>query len=87
MLNTSTSVIRRYERDEMTPPIDVTKKIAKLLDTTVGYLLGEMEQENVFKNSVMLKRFNEIESMNGEDRNHILYTLDALIENVKLKAL
>lgn len=87
MLNTSTSVIGRYERDEMAPPIDVTKKIAKLLDTTVGYLLGETEQENVFKNSEMLKRFNEIESMNEEDRNHILYTLDALIENVKLKAL
>jgi len=24
----------------MTPSIDVAKKIAKLLDTTVGYLLG-----------------------------------------------
>ena len=71
----------------MTPSIDVAKKIAKLLDTTVGYLLGETEQENVFKNSEMLKRFNEIESMNEEDRNHILYTLDALIKNVKLKAL
>jgi len=87
MLNTSTFVIGRYERDEMTPSIDVAKKIAKLLDTTVGYLFGEMEQENVFKKPEMLKHFNEIESMNEEDRNHILYTLDALIKNVKIKAL
>ncbi len=87
MLSTSTSVIGRYERDEMTPSIDAAKKIAKLLNTTVGYLLGETEQENVFKNPDMLKRLNEIEGMEEEDRNHILYTLDALIKNVKLKAL
>ncbi len=87
MLNTSTSVIGRYERDEMTPFIDVAKKITKLLDTTVGYLLREMEQENVFKKLEILKHFNEIESMNEEGRNHILYTQDALIKNVKLKAL
>jgi transcriptional regulator with XRE-family HTH domain len=87
MLNTSTSVIGRYERDEMTPSIDAAKKIAKLLNTTVGYLLGETEQENVFKNPDMLKRFNDIESMGRDDRQHILYTVDALIKNVKLNAL
>lgn len=87
LLNTSYSVIGKYERDEMQPSIEAAKKIAKLLNTTVGYLLGETEQENVFKNPDMLKRFNEIEGMEDEDRNHILYTLDALIKNVKLKAL
>jgi hypothetical protein len=46
-----------------------------------------MEQENVFKKPEMLKHFNEIESMNEEGRNHILYTLDAFIKNVKIKAL
>ncbi len=87
MLSTSASVIGRYERDEMTPSIDAAKKLAAILETTVGYLLGETEQENVFKNPEMLKRFNEIEGMDEEDRNHILYTLDALIKNVKLKKL
>ena len=87
LLNTSVSVISRYERDEMIPSVDVAKKIAGLLETTVGYLLGETDQENLFKDPDMLKRFNEIESMEAEDRNHILYTLDALIKNVQLKAL
>lgn len=40
-LGTSISVIRRYERDEMTPSIEVAKKIASLLGSTVGYLIGK----------------------------------------------
>jgi transcriptional regulator with XRE-family HTH domain len=40
-LSTSTSVVGRYERDEMTPSIEAAKNVAKLLNTTVGYLLGE----------------------------------------------
>ena len=41
ILKTSHSVIGRYERDEMSPSIDAVKKMAAILDTTVGYLLGE----------------------------------------------
>ena len=85
MINTSTSVIGRYERDEMTPSVEAAKKIAKILNTTVGYLLGETEQEDLFKNPDMLKRLNEIDKMEKEDKNHILYTIDALIKSVKFK--
>lgn len=85
MINTSTSVIGRYERDEMTPSVEAAKKIAKILNTTVGYLLGETDQEDLFKNPDMLKRLNEIDKMEKEDKNHILYAIDALIKSVKFK--
>jgi transcriptional regulator with XRE-family HTH domain len=85
LINTSTSVIGRYERDEMTPSIEAARKIAKILGTTVGYLLDETEQENFFKDPDMLKRLNEIEKMEKEDKNHILYAIDGLIKSVKLK--
>ena len=74
-----------YERDEMTPSIEAARKIAKILGTTVGYLLDETEQENLFKDPDMLKRLNEIEKMDKEDKNHILYAIDGLIRSVKLK--
>jgi ribosome-binding protein aMBF1 (putative translation factor) len=61
--NTSVSVISRYERDEMTPSIDVAKKLATILHTTVGYLLDETEQENVLKDPDMFKRLNDIEKI------------------------
>jgi len=85
MIKTSTSVIGRYERDEMTPSVEAAKKIAKILDTTVGYLLGETEQENLLKDPDMLKRLNEIEKMESDDKKHILYTIDGLIRAAKLK--
>ena len=84
-LSTSTSVVGRYERGEMTPSIEAAKKIAELLDTTVGYLLGETDEVNLLKDSIMLDRLNEISKFPDSDKNHILYTLDALIRNVKTR--
>jgi len=62
LLETSYTVIGKYERDEMKPSIDVAKKLAKLVDTTVGYLLGESKDMNVLKDPNMLKRLNDIQS-------------------------
>jgi len=84
-LSTSVSVISRYERDEMIPSIDVAKKLAGILNTTVGYLLGESDQENILKDPNMLKRLNDIEGMEPTEKVHVLFTLDALIQKIKLK--
>lgn len=85
MINTSTSVIGRYERDEMTPSVEAAKKIAKILNTTVGYLLSETDQENLFKDPDMLKRLNEIEKLEKEDKKNIVSVIDGFIKSVKLK--
>ena len=85
LLSTSYSVIGKYERDEMLPSIEAAKKIAKLIDTTVGYLLSETDEENILKDPEMLKRLNEIEKMDNEDRGSILKVLDGFIKSVKLK--
>lgn len=87
MLKTSHSVVGRYERDEMIPSIEVVKKMADLLDTTVGYLLGETQEVNLFKDPDMLRRLNDINSFTEDDKSHIIYTLDAMINSVKLKTI
>ncbi|MHC5354506.1 helix-turn-helix domain-containing protein [Myroides sp. LJL115] len=84
-LHTSVSVISRYERDEMIPSVDTAKKIAEILGSTVGYLLGETENVNLFKDPEMLQRLAELENMQNEDKIHILYVLDSFIKSVKLK--
>lgn len=84
-LTTSVSVVSRYELDKMTPSVDTAKNLAKILNTSVGYLLGETDNAQLFKNPEMLKRFQDIDQFNEEDKKYILYTLDALIKNVKLK--
>ena len=67
----------------MKSSIDVAKKLAKLVDTTVGYLLGESKDMNVLKDPAMLKRLNDIQSFPEKEREDILYTIDALIKSVK----
>lgn len=86
-LSTNHSIIGKYERDEVKPTIDVVKNLAAALDTTVGYLLGETKQSNFLKDTAMVKRLNDIASFSEKDRDYILYTIDALIKNVKLQSL
>jgi transcriptional regulator with XRE-family HTH domain len=84
-MNTSYTVIGKYERDEMIPSIEVAKNLAKFLETTVGYLLGESKESNVLKDPAMLKRLNDIGTLPDTDRSHILYTLDNLLASVKTR--
>lgn len=86
-LNTSVSVVSRYELDKMTPSVDTAKKLAQLLNTSVGYLLGENDNPELFKSPEMLKRFQDISEFNEQDKDYIIYTLDALIKSVKLKSI
>lgn len=84
-MGTSYTVIGKYERGEMTPSIEVAKTLAKLLATTVGYLLGETKEMNVLKDPAMLQRLNEISDLPDKDKTCILYTIDGLLQNVRTK--
>ncbi len=86
-IDTYHSIIGKYERDEVNPSIDVVKKLAKVLETTVGFLLGESEDRELLKDPTMLRRLNDIAKFSDEDKSCILYTLDAMINNVKLRGL
>jgi transcriptional regulator with XRE-family HTH domain len=79
--------VGKYERDEVKPTIDVVKKLADVLDTTVGYLLGETEDRELLKDPSMMKRLNDIAKFPEQDKHCILSALDAMINSVKLKAI
>ena len=59
--------------------------MAKVLDTTVGYLLGETEDTELFKDPAMLERLKQLSQLPKHDKDCILYTLDNLLQNVKAK--
>lgn len=79
------SIIGKYERDEVKPTIDVVKNIASVLGTTVGYLLGEVEEENLLKDPTMLRRLADIERLPQEARNHVLALMDAFLRDAQAK--
>jgi transcriptional regulator with XRE-family HTH domain len=84
-LDTNHSVIGKYERDEVKPSIDVVKKLAAMLGTTSAYLLGEAQSDELFKDPEMLRRLQEINSLPQNDKEHILYNLDAVLRDVKTR--
>ena len=87
IFQTSHTTIGKYERDEMTPSIEAAKKLAKILDTTVGYLLGETQQADLFKDPAMLKRFQDIAALPEKDKECLLITVDHFIKAAKISAL
>ncbi len=62
----------------------MASKIADVLEVSLDYLTGKL---NIEVDNTLLKRVIEVQQMNEEDREHILYTLDALIKSVKLKSI
>ena len=68
----------------MTPSIEAAKKLAKILDTTVGYLLGETNKADLFKDPKMLQRFQDISNLPDNEKNSLLLTIDNFIKAAKI---
>ena len=79
------SIIGKYERDEVKPSIDVVVKMANVLNTTVGFLLGETEDNNALKDPLMLKRLNDINTLPNKEKEALLLTVDAFLRDFKTK--
>ncbi|NJN27993.1 MAG: helix-turn-helix transcriptional regulator [Cyclobacteriaceae bacterium] len=84
IFNTSHTTIGKYERDEMTPSIEAAKKLAKILDASVGYLLDETEQSNLFRDKKMLQRLQDIANLPDKEKESLLTTIDHFIKASKL---
>ncbi|MDP9961396.1 hypothetical protein [Chryseobacterium lathyri] len=50
-----------------------------------GYLLGEIKEVGIFKDPVMLNRFNNIEKLDPENKKHLLSVVDGFIQVLKFK--
>ena len=84
LLNTSYSVVGKYERDEMQPSIKVAQTLANLLNTTVGYLLGESEDAELLKDPAMLKRLQDILNLPKKEKESLLLNIDHFIKAAKI---
>lgn len=85
LIGTSAPIIGRYERQEITPSVEVASKIAKALNVSLDYLVGTGELKDVDKTT--LKRLEDIENLPPQDKEHILFALDNMIRGAKLKSL
>jgi transcriptional regulator with XRE-family HTH domain len=69
----------------MKPGIETAKKIADALEISLDYLAGNGDSKMINKKT--LERLENIDNLQEEDRQHILYTIDNLIKAAKFKTL
>ena len=82
--------VSRYERGETKPNAQAMTKMAKVLDTTVDYLVNgttdEVVQEMGLEKELMA-RFKQLQSLNSEDKKTVLSLMDAFIAKTKIQSL
>ena len=66
---------------------DAIKEIAKFLDTSVAYLLGENEEANFFKDTIMLQRCQDISVFPEKEKDGLLTTVDHFTKSAKINAM
>jgi transcriptional regulator with XRE-family HTH domain len=79
-VGTSGDIIGRYERDIITPSIDVIMKIADALEVSIDFLVGKT---NLELDSQTLKRIEEISSLPTDKKNYVLSLIDMAIRDFK----
>jgi transcriptional regulator with XRE-family HTH domain len=81
-VGTSAPIIGRYERDEIKPSIEVAARIADELEVTIDYLVNGTA---ILLDKKDIKRLQDMQKLNDEDRQHILTTIDALLRDAKAR--
>jgi transcriptional regulator with XRE-family HTH domain len=76
------NVLGRYEREEATPSVEVAAKIADALSISLDYLVGNTD---VLLDKSILDKVVAIQKLPEEDRTHIMYSLDGLIQHAKTR--
>lgn len=79
----SRTIVGNYERNTNTPSIDILVKIAHVFNVSIDYLIGEGQLSSYDKE--VLKRIEDIESLDQETRKNLFFLIDNVIQNYKTK--
>lgn len=79
-IGTSGDIIGRYERNIMTPSIDVIIKISDTLGVSIDYLVGKT---NLELDKGTLKRLEDISSLSDENKSFVFRMIDMALRDLK----
>jgi transcriptional regulator with XRE-family HTH domain len=82
VVGTSGAVIGRYERDEITPSVEIAKKMADALDVSLDYLTGSTTY--VIQDKKMLYRLELLQKIAQPERDRILLVMDSLLRDAQI---
>ena len=79
-IGTSGDIIGRYERNIMTPSIDVIMKISDTIGVSIDYLVGKT---NLELDKTTLKRLEEISTLSEENKSFLFRMIDMALRDLK----
>ena len=82
MIDTSGDILGRYERNLISPSIDVAIKLADALEVSLDYLVGKTTMEI---DNQALKRLEDISVLEQKDKEHLYATIDAFLRDAKTR--
>jgi len=85
LIGTSGAIIGRYERGEMTPSIEVARKLAEAFRVTLDSLVSQNEQSAFAQDSSMLERVRAIGELSPDERDKLLYVVDGLLRDARAR--
>ncbi|MCE2946720.1 MAG: helix-turn-helix domain-containing protein [bacterium] len=85
LIGTSGAIIGRYERGEMTPSIEVAKKLAEAFGVTLDSLVSQQEQSALVQDTSMIERIRAIGELSPEERDRLLYVVDGLLRDARAR--
>ena len=78
-----TNVLGRYERGEAKPSIDVALKLADALGVSLDFLVGKSDLQ---LDQDIITKILTIQKLPEQDREHILFTLEAMLRDAKARS-
>lgn len=80
-VGTSSAIIGRYERNEITPSVEVAAKIAEALEVSLDYLVGNASI--IIKDKKMLYRLELLDKIAEDDKTTILKVVDSFLKDAQ----
>ena len=82
-IGTSGDIIGRYERDIITPSIEVIMKISAVLEISIDFLVGKTSLELDDKT---LKRMEDISLLSNDEKKYIYRLIDMALRDFKTQS-
>ena len=82
MVGVHGAVIGRYERDEVKPSIEMATQIAEALNASLDYLVWATD---LLLDKNVIKKIQEIQQLDTENKNHLFALMDAFLRDYKAK--